>query len=240
MISVCIATYNGEKYLERQIRSILPQLAADDEIVISDDGSEDGTLEVIDAIGDKRIRVLEGPKRGLIKNFEHAIKAAKGEVIFLCDQDDEWHPNKVGRVMEAFTNTSCKVLMHDVIVVREDGSTLYPSLFRQRGMRHGVLKNLYKSSYLGAAMAFRRELLPKILPIRGCMLGNMHDTWIGFVGEMNGGVGFLDELLGKYYRYSSSVTSAELKPLSFPRQVLKRLITIFNLLRYLGDKGFSS
>lgn len=239
MTSVCLATYNGEKHLERQIRSILPQLAAEDEIIVSDDGSTDGTLRVVAAIGDRRIRVVEGPRKGLVKNFENAIRAAEGDVIFLCDQDDEWAPNKVERVLAEFEKTKAKVLMHDVVVVREDGSTLYPSLFRQRKMRHGVIANLYKSSYLGAAMAFRKELKAKILPVRGSMMGNMHDTWIGFVGELNGGVRYLDEILGKYYRYPTSVTSAELRPMSVPRQILKRLITIWNLLRYVGEKGVS-
>ena len=88
-ISVCIATFNGEKFIQEQIQSILPQLGEDDEIVVSDDGSTDRTMEILELFKDKRIRLLvnEG-KHGFIWNFENALRKAKGDVIFLCDQDD--------------------------------------------------------------------------------------------------------------------------------------------------------
>ena len=96
MISVCIATYNGERFIREQIDSILRQLSSDDEIIVSDDGSTDDTISIINSIDDKRIRIIEGPrKHSPTHNFECAMKEAKGYYIFLADQDDVWKPNKV-------------------------------------------------------------------------------------------------------------------------------------------------
>lgn len=92
MISVCIATYNGEKYLEEQLDSILPQLDSRDELIISDDGSKDATLAIIKryTAQDQRIKFFKGPGKGVIANFEFAINQSQGEFIFLADQDDVW------------------------------------------------------------------------------------------------------------------------------------------------------
>ena len=91
MISVCIATYNGEKYIEEQIASILPQLKENDEIIISDDYSTDNTIQVLTKINSKKIKIFKNQgEKGYTSNFENAIKQAKGNYIFLCDQDDVW------------------------------------------------------------------------------------------------------------------------------------------------------
>ena len=89
-ISVAMATYNGEKYIKKQIESILINLNKDDELIISDDGSKDKTLDIIKSIKDKRIKIISGPKQGVIKNFENALNNCTGEYIFLSDQDDIW------------------------------------------------------------------------------------------------------------------------------------------------------
>ena len=97
MISVCVAAFNGEKYIEEQILSVLRNLDSQDEIIISDDGSSDRTRRIVDDLAekDRRIRIIDGPRKGLIKNFENAIVHSKGDIIFLCDQDDIWMNNKV-------------------------------------------------------------------------------------------------------------------------------------------------
>ena len=76
MHSVCMATFNGEKYLKEQLDSILKQLSTNDELVVSDDGSTDGTLAILAeyAENDARIKISEVPKKGLIANFGHAIE----------------------------------------------------------------------------------------------------------------------------------------------------------------------
>jgi glycosyltransferase involved in cell wall biosynthesis len=89
MISVCLPTFNGSKYIIQQLDSILCQLKENDEIIISDDSSEDNTCELIEKLNDKRIIILKEKKiPNYIFNYENAIKHAKGKYIFLSDQDD--------------------------------------------------------------------------------------------------------------------------------------------------------
>lgn len=95
MISVCMATYNGEEYIKEQLESILCQLGEMDEIIISDDGSTDNTLNIIESYNDSRIKIhINTGKHGFVYNFENALQKAKGEYIFLSDQDDIWLPEK--------------------------------------------------------------------------------------------------------------------------------------------------
>lgn len=84
MISVCVATYNGEKYIEEQLDSILNNICSDDEIVVSDDGSNDNTLNILNEYRCKypNIKIINGPKKGVVQNFQNAIYYAKGDFIF--------------------------------------------------------------------------------------------------------------------------------------------------------------
>lgn len=89
MISVCMATYNGTKYIQEQINSILSQFGENDELVISDDGSKDDTCSIISSYQDSLIKLLFNKgKHGFIGNFENALSQCKGDYIFLSDQDD--------------------------------------------------------------------------------------------------------------------------------------------------------
>ena len=91
MISVCIATYNGEHYINQQLKSILSQLSYNDEIIISDDSSNDKTINIIESFNDKRIKLLKYQKYfNPIYNFENTLKNVSGDYIFLSDQDDNF------------------------------------------------------------------------------------------------------------------------------------------------------
>ena len=96
MISVCIASYNGARYIREQIESIVAQLDDNDEIIVCDDHSTDDTVAIVKSLPYQQIRLVENEKNlGYTGNFEHCIALARGEYIFLCDQDDIWKPNKV-------------------------------------------------------------------------------------------------------------------------------------------------
>ena len=103
-ISVCLATYNGEKYIKEQLDSILPQLSANDEIIISDDNSTDDTINIIRSLNDERIKIYVNKTKGIVKNFENALNNASGDIIFLSDQDDVWKNDKVKKILSAFSS----------------------------------------------------------------------------------------------------------------------------------------
>ena len=206
-VSVAMATYNGIAYISKQIESVLSQLDKTDELVVSDDGSTDGTREWLDALAsrDARVKVLDGPRQGVIKNFETAVTACKGEWVFLADQDDEWMPDKREAVLNYAAQTGASLVMHDACVVDEHGAVLHDSFFALRGSRTGLIKNLWKNSYIGCCMAFSHRLLPYILPFPDGI--PMHDQWIGLQAERHGGAALLDKPLLKYCRHGDNATA---------------------------------
>src|SRR5687768_8023645 len=102
-ISICMATFNGSRYINEQLNSIITQLDESSEIVISDDSSTDNTVQIIKSFNDKRIHVLPNQKfRNPIFNFENALKHVQGDYIFLADQDDIWLPDRLNKMLPFF------------------------------------------------------------------------------------------------------------------------------------------
>ena len=204
MISVCIATYNGERFVREQIDSVLCQLSSGDEIIVSDDGSTDGTIVIINCIGDKRIRIIEGPrKHSPILNFENALKAAKGEYVFLADQDDVWKPNKVEVCMKWLQKYDCVV--SDAEVTDSSLNQLYPSLYEVMHVKEERIYNtVWKNGYTGCCMAFMRNVLEASLPFPKDI--PMHDIWIGNVAAYKYSVKFIPDKLILFRRHNDTVS----------------------------------
>lgn len=207
-ISVAMISYQGAMYIEEQLDSILAILGEDDEVVISDDGSMDGTREILARYEqqDLRVRMIDGPKAGVKKNVENALRACEGDYIFLADQDDIWMPEKVERVMKAFDEQKVGLVVHDAIVT--DGNcqeVILESFYSLKGSGAGVFKNIWRNTYIGCCMAFKRELLEKVLPIPDYI--EMHDQWIGVINDqLKRGTAFLPERLIKYRRHGNNAS----------------------------------
>lgn len=204
MISVCIATYNGEKYINRQIESILRQIGPGDEVIVSDDGSTDNTVGTVLGIGDRRIRVMNGPGRqSPTLNFENALKAAKGEYIFLADQDDVWKDNKVEVCMKWLERYDCVV--SDAEMTDEHLDTIHPSLYKIMDVKPQRLYNtLWKNGYTGCCMAFTRSVLDDALPFPPDI--PMHDIWIGNVAAYRHSVKFIGDKLIRFRRHGDTIS----------------------------------
>jgi Glycosyltransferases involved in cell wall biogenesis len=207
-ISVCIATYNGEKYLKEQIISILNQLSLTDEIVISDDGSKDDTLTIIDSIGDSRIKVFVNNERhGVTGNFANALQHAQGDIIFLSDQDDIWTSDKVKTVVDALTDCDC--VLHNAQLIDADGQLIENDLFTIYKTRTGYINNLIRNTYVGCCMAFRKELLEKVLPIPSKI--KMHDMWIALIAERTAKTKLINKKLIFYRRHENNASTTSNK-----------------------------
>ncbi len=221
-ISVAIATYNGEKYIKEQLESILKQLNKNDEIIISDDGSADKTIEIAKSFNDKRIKIINGPKNGVKQNFANAIKNCNGKYIFLSDQDDMWLDNKVNEVLKAFEKNKCSLVIHDAYITDSKLNIVEESFFKYRKSKSGILKNIWKNSYIGCCMAFSKSIIKYVLPIPNDI--EMHDQWIGIVNEKHGKSYFLNKRLIKYRRHEKNVSS--LKHYKFKKMLKNRLLFI--------------
>jgi glycosyltransferase involved in cell wall biosynthesis len=226
-ISVCMATFNGEKYILDQLLSIIKQLEPLDEIIISDDSSTDGTIDIIKSIGDSRIKLIEDQKfHSAIFNFENALKHASNDLIFLSDQDDLWVENKVKVMKEALANYDMVVC--DCSIIDENNNVLEKSYFNLVNSAPGIIRNLRKNTYFGCCMAFKIEVLRKALPFPKDI--PMHDIWLGFISDIYFSAVFLAEPLTFYRKHSSnaSIASAVVSNLSLITKLKFRI----NILKY--------
>lgn len=202
MISVCVAAYNGDRHIGEQLRSILASPLVD-EVIVSDDGSSDRTREVVHSMGDPRIRLVDGPRAGLIRNFEALLSRAAGDIVFLSDQDDVWLPGKVEAMVQALDEADLAVC--DCRVVDEQLRELHPSFFALRGSAPGLWHNLLRNGFLGCCIALRRDLLRRALPFPAKL--PMHDWWLGLVAEAWGRTVFIPQVLMLYRRHGANASS---------------------------------
>lgn len=206
MISVCMATYNGAKYIKEQVDSILAQLSYDDELIVSDDGSTDNTLDILRSYNDKRIIIYSNDNRkSIVGNFENAIKHSQGEYIFLSDQDDVWLEGKVEKCVAALQHAD--LVLHDAIVWN-GVEIINESFFRLRNAKKGYINNLIKNSYIGCCIAFKKNLKSKILPFPNVA---MHDIYIGLIAERYFKTTFIYESLLLYRRHGANASQTSEK-----------------------------
>lgn len=229
-----MATHNGEKYIREQIDSILMQISSSDELVISDDGSTDATLDIIKSYKDSRIKLFiyrHRQKYGYkidysTHNFENALKHAVGDLIFLADQDDVWLPNKVERVLENIAEND--ILLHGRKVVDANLNVLKEFAMPMPGF----WRNIRSCSTTGCCTVLKRNVLQNVLPFPKS--GVAHDFWIGVYGGLLFKRTFLNESLILFRRHGDNVTPSDSKSsMSISKRVLYRLITLWEVLKRL-------
>lgn len=204
-ISIAMATYNGALYIQEQLASFARQTRQPDELVVSDDGSTDETLSIIQRFAASApfpVRLFRNESAlGYAKNFEAAMERCTGDLLFLSDQDDVWLPEKLERVEREFsTDPETFVIINDAAVVEED--------LRDTGLTklgQTLSLGLPEDRFLtGCCSALRASLLPMILPVPAhCFV---HDTWLHAVATRLGLRCVLPESL-QYYRRHDNNTS---------------------------------
>ncbi len=224
-----MAVKNGAQFVREQIDSILPQLGAGDELIISDDQSTDDTVSIIMSYTDDRIKLCFNSRSGIISNFENCLSVCKGEFIFLCDQDDRWTDNKVQSMLAHLTQYD--LVVSDCVIVDSRHTQTNQSFFELNRSGEGLFRNLLSNSYMGCCMAFKRKVLQKALPFPAKI--PMHDLWIGLIAEVYFNVIFIPDQLVFHRRHlnNASPTSTPspyslIQKLGFRYKLVKHLIQL--------------
>lgn len=222
-ISVCIASYNGEKYIKEQIESIIPQLKETDEIIVSDDYSSDNTISILESFNDNRIKIFKNSLgKGVINNFQNAISHSTYNIIFLCDQDDIWRNDKVNVMLQQFEDENITLVLSNAKYINKIGESMESRFFEKPVPENSQIKHFIKPLFLGCAIAFKKESVPKVFPIPKNI--PMHDWWIGALHMYYGKVKYIDEDLIYYRRHDNNVTSRRKSKLS---KIIRWRIIIF-------------
>ena len=214
MISVCMATYNGGRFIKEQIDSILPQLSQDDELIVSDDGSTDRTLEIIASYKDERIKVFHHQKTGnkyyptlkvcySTNNFENALKQAKGDYIFLCDQDDIWEKNKVEESMKLLKKYD--YVIHNLSVIDENGNVVKEKYYKNQTLTFKIFQDIKSLSFWGCCSCFNKKKKKNALPIPKRVV--QHDSWIGLVAEKIGRCVYIEKTFIRHRIYGENTST---------------------------------
>lgn len=218
MVSVCLATYNGERYISDQITSILNQLTKEDELIISDDGSTDNTISKIKSFQDRRIKLIFNKvNHGVAKNFENALNNASGDIIFFSDQDDVWFSHKIKKMVSFLQESDYKLVTCNCSMTDENLNIIRENYYEKKSpIDKTVFGNFIKDLWLGCCMAFKKEILQDILPFPQNIAA--HDLWIALYSQINYKCGYFPYPLQYYRRHNNTVSFADGKstnPLSY-------------------------
>jgi hypothetical protein len=221
-ISIAIATYNGERFLEAQLASIAHQSLLPTEVIVADDNSQDGTLEVVRRFATRapfEMHIVQHARNiGVIENFYSAFDACRGELIFYCDQDDVWHVNKVEQLAAALISPTLMLAMHQSEIVDENLNSTH--VIAPGNPTYGSFALPADSTSLfgfGHQMAFRREVLTLMQRLRRIIAAKFYphlaynfDEFIPFCASLLGGIAVLPEPLVQFRRHSRATSDAGL------------------------------
>lgn len=213
LVSVALAVYNGEKYLEEQVQSILNQSVKDIEVILNDDCSTDGSWNLMQRLAntDKRISVYKNSQNmGFKRNFEQAISHCTGDYVALSDDDDIWEPDHIETLLQIIGNKA--LACGNSTFVDANGKPLGMTLRYQEAldwipdddMKKFKSIIIFRNPYQGATMLLRRDFLEKALPIPDDV--DYHDTWLASIACFCGGISYTKKSLMKYRRLETSVT----------------------------------
>lgn len=206
-VSVVLCTFNGATYLREQLTSLREQSVRPEQIVVSDDASVDHSVALLEAEAHaiaRTVRLIRATEnRGAVANFSSALALAEGDLVFLCDQDDRWHPDKVERLREALAAPGRLMVVSDARIIDRTGAATGEALSGRLGLGSAgrwsgsdwLLALLRRNRVAGATCAVRRDLLELALPIPD---GFWHDEWLALVAAACDGLVWLGECLTDY------------------------------------------
>ena len=236
-ISVVMATYNGEKYLEQQIQSILSQTIKPDEIIVCDDCSTDGTIAILEKYKQQsQLSYIVNPSRlGVIENFKKGVSlVAADNYISLSDQDDEWMADKLercARLLKTIDNKlTPRMVYSDLLLVDQNENILNVSFWNEVGQQeryqHNLQTLLFNQFVNGCTMLLNPALGQMFKDIPGNVRFH-HDDWIAVAAFAFGKVESIKEPLVKYRKHGANVTiKANKKPRNRFRSIKEQLTNV--------------
>lgn len=216
-ITILLPTYNGEKYLEEQINSILNQSYSDFSLVISDDGSSDNTRKILKTFEskDKRIQVFYHQKnKGFLKNFEFLCKKVTTPYCMFSDQDDVWKPTKIEKMLNYIKKTKSALVYCDMEITDKNLNILFPSFHKHMNKEKKCEKyndfDLLKLENVvsGCSMIVKSEIIKQALPFPEGII--IYDWWISLIATQNGKVSYLNESLQYYRQHENNSIGADI------------------------------
>ncbi|MTI64684.1 glycosyltransferase family 2 protein [Methylophaga sp.] len=248
-VSVILASFNGQSFIEKQLDSILNQTHPHLELLVVDDGSNDQTLEIVIEYSkhDERVRIFPTHiNQGLVKNFERGLKLTKGEFIVLADQDDIFHRDKIEKQLALLSKKpDLDIVISDLELIDERNNSISASMWKFQGINSSPrfpFKNLAIDNYAtGCTIMFRRRLLDSVLPFPPEL--RIHDQWLAIVAarEHGGGIGVINETLTKYRQHHGNVIGAKHTNKRGLNDIRKKLFSLSELkmLRQQSSRLFN-
>ena len=206
LVSIIMCTYNGRAYVEEQLKSLCSQTYPAIEIIIADDCSSDGTIEILQkfAAGDTRIQLIRNEKNmGYTGNFSNACKYARGSFIAISDQDDVWRIEKIETMMKSWLPGVQLMYCNSI---RFEGEVPWDGMPNKKYRRFegtDSRKLAIFNTISGHASMYTKEFIQSILPFPE---GVSYDWYAGVVAACNGGVGYVDKILVFQRVHGSNVT----------------------------------
>lgn len=236
-----MGTHNGSKYILKQIESILIQLNENDELIISDDGSSDNTISIIESIRDKRIKIVnfdgiypKERKFSIINhkisyNFLNALKYANGDIIFFSDQDDIWSSEKIKKSLAYLQNYD--LIISNFSIINSYDEIILPAFYKRMPNVKKWFIEPFNPHFTGCAMAFKKEVLDYAIPFPN-ELSCGHDNWLGLCANKYGKVKFIEDVLFMHRVHDSNNSYLGKKSNnSFFQKINWRLIAFINLMK---------
>ena len=175
MRSVCMATYNGAKYIKEQLDSIIPQLRDDDELIVSDDASKDDTLKIVESYNDPRIKIFHNENHGVAHNFENAMRHASGDIIYFADQDDVWLPGKLDKMENFLKDGGYDTVLCNCSLVDANLNVIKERHYDENWpMKKSLLRNIINNCWLGACMCFTKQVKEACMPFPPKVVDKSH------------------------------------------------------------------
>ena len=219
-INILMATYNGRRYVAKQVESILNQTFKDFRLIISDDASTDSTVKILEEYEakDRRIEIYKQEKNiGVVANFEFLISKVRSEYFMFADQDDIWNEDKIEKTFNKIQEDNSDLVYTDLEVVNSRLKQLSPSYWNLKGLDYRIKKyNNFEALYLnnfvtGCTMLVKSKWINEFLPLPKDSKYVLHDYWIALMVSQSGKLSYLNEPTLKYRQHTTNKIGAKTK-----------------------------